>query len=94
VLCNVLKSAVASITVQAQGGLSLSDSRVAMLRPVGAIDQHDVRPVIPIIIQESDASTDGFRVPLVTSGTGNMGKRYPGPRGHVREPEGGWSTGT
>src|SRR4029434_1824474 len=93
-LCNVLKSSVASITVQPQGGLSLSDSRVALLRPVGAIDQHDVRPVIPIIIQESDASADGFRVPLVTSSTGHMGERYPGLRGHVREPDGGWSNGT
>ena len=77
-LRDVLKGAVASITVQAHGGLSLSDSRIALLWPVCTIDQQDVRPAVPIIIQEGDASADGFRVPLVTGSSGNMGERYPG----------------
>src|SRR5262249_39844663 len=93
-LRDVLKGAVASITVQAHSWLGLSDSHVALLWPVGAIDQQDVWPPVPIIIQESDASADGFRVPLVTSRSGIMRERYPGCSGHIRKPDGGWSNGT
>jgi hypothetical protein len=78
VLRHVLKAAVTSITVQAQGGLGLSNSRVPMLRPECPIDQQDVWPAVPIMIQKADASADGFGVPLVTGSSSIMRECYPG----------------
>src|SRR5262249_59902365 len=92
-LRDVLKSAVVPVAVQADGGLSLSGNRVTLLRPVCAIDQQDVRPAVPIIIQEANASADGFRVPLVPGSSGSMGERYAGSSGHIRKPDCGGSNG-
>jgi hypothetical protein len=65
-----------------------------LLRPVCTIDEQDVWPAVPIIIQEANASADGFGVPLVTGSSSLMRERYAGESRDVGKLDGGCGNGT